>query len=131
MRALGQRIVATQSAEIQQMTAWLATWYPRQPRPAYRPMMRDLSASSGDDLDRAFLTDMIPHHMGAVMMSQRLLVSGAPVHPEITGSAATVRDTQRDEIVLMHGWLTSWFPAPAGPDGTSPGGMSSGGGWPR
>lgn len=132
MRALGQRIVDTQSAEVQRMTGWLATWYPQEPRPAYRPMMSDLSPLSGDDLDRTFLTEMMPHHMSAVMMSQHLLVSGAPLHPEIAAFAGTVRDTQRDEIVLMRSWLTSWFPT-TGPDAASPrrpvpGGMAPGGG---
>ena len=131
MQALGRRITETQNSEIRQMTGWLAGWYPQQPRPGYRPMMRDLSALSGDDLDRAFLTDMVPHHMSAVMMSQRLLVSGAPLHPEVGVFAGTVRDAQRDEIVLMRGWLTTWFPASTGPGGMGPGGMGPGGGWPR
>ncbi|HSK26823.1 MAG TPA: DUF305 domain-containing protein [Jiangellales bacterium] len=131
MRSLGERIVTTQSAEIQQMAGWLATWYPQQPPAVYDPMMRDLSTLTGDDLDRAFLTDMIPHHMEAVMMSQRLLVTGSAVHPEVAAFAGTVRDTQRDEIVLMRGWLTSWFPGAAGPGGMGPGGMHGPGGWPR
>lgn len=131
MRALGQRIVDTQRAEIRQMTGWLATWYPQQPRPEYRPMMRDLSAVSGDDLDRTFLEDMIPHHMSAVMMSQRVLIAGGALHPEVAVFAGTVRDAQRDEIVLMRGWLSSWFPTSTGPGGMGPGGMGPGGGWPR
>ena len=45
--------------------------------------------------------------------------------------AGTVRDAQRDEIVLMRGWLTTWFPASTGPGGMGPGGMGPGGGWPR
>jgi Domain of unknown function (DUF305) len=126
MQALGRRITEIQNSEIRQMTGWLAGWYPQQPRPGYRPMMRDLSAMSGDDLDRAFLTDMIPHHMRAVMMSQSLLVSGAPLHPQVGVFAGAVRDAQRDEIVLMRGWLTTWFPT-----STGPGGMGPGGGWPR
>jgi uncharacterized protein (DUF305 family) len=131
MRALGERIVTTQTAEIQQMAGWLATWYPEQPPGEHSPMMRDLSTLTGDDLDRAFLTDMIPHHMRAVMMSQRLLVSGAAVHPEVAAFAGTVRDSQRDEIVLMRGWLTSWFPGAAGPGGMGPDGMHGPAGWPR
>ena len=88
MQALGRRITETQNSEIRQMTGWPAGWYPQQPRPGYRPMMRDLSALSGDDLDRAFLTDMVPHHMSAVMMSRRLLVSGAPSTPRSACSPA-------------------------------------------
>jgi uncharacterized protein (DUF305 family) len=131
MQTLGRRIADTQRAEVRQMTDWLASWYPQQPPPGYRPMMTDLSTLSGDDLDRAFLTEMIPHHMSAVMMSQRLLVSGGALHPEVAAFAGTVRDTQRDEIVLMRGWLTDWFPNSTGPGGMGPGGMGPGGGWPR
>jgi len=74
MRAFGESIVETQSTQIEQMTAWLSDWYPEQSTTVdYRPMMRDLSGLSGDRLDRAFLQDMVGHHMAAVMMSQHLL----------------------------------------------------------
>lgn len=126
MRDLGRRIVTTQRAEIQQMAGWLAAWYPQEPRPGYRPMMADLSTLSGEDLDRTFLTDMIPHHMSAVMMSQRLLVAGPPPRPEIAGFARAVRDTQHDEITLMRGWLGSWFPTSVGPGTMGPGRMGPG-----
>ena len=70
MRAFGANIVLTQSAQIDQMTDWLAEWYPeRSTEVDYQPMMRDLSDLSGDRLDQAFLEDMVPHHMAAVMMS--------------------------------------------------------------
>ena len=77
MRAFGESIVATQSAQIEQMVIWLGDWYPDQDAAVdYQPMMRDLTGLSGDDLDRVFLQDMVGHHMAAVMMSQQLLVAG-------------------------------------------------------
>ncbi|WP_051581771.1 DUF305 domain-containing protein [Pseudonocardia acaciae] len=110
MRALGASIVATQTAEIAMMKGWLAAWYPgRSAEVAYRPMMRDLSELTGDALDQAFLRDMIPHHMTAVMMSQRLLTRGAIQHPEVTVFAARVRDAQHAEIFQMRGYLTGGF----------------------
>jgi uncharacterized protein (DUF305 family) len=75
----------------------------------YEPMMRDLSALSGDALDQAFLEDMIPHHMMAVMMSQQLLNARLVVHPEVAPFAASIRDTQRREIQMMSAWLREWF----------------------
>ena len=59
-------------------------------------MMRDLSGFSGDALDEAFLRDMIPHHMVAVMASQQLLVHGRVEHAEITDFAPGR---------LVRGWL--------------------------
>ena len=81
MRAFGADIVRTQSAQIDQMDAWLQRWYPDQPADTgYRPMMRNLSDLSGAALDRAFLRDMTIHHMAAVMMSQQLLARGLATH---------------------------------------------------
>ncbi|GAA5162167.1 hypothetical protein GCM10023321_47350 [Pseudonocardia eucalypti] len=110
MRALGESIVTTQSAEIGKMNAWLAQWYPGRPTTVdYRPMMRDLSGLTGDALDETFLRDMIPHHMAAVMMSQRMLVQGRAEHREVADFARTVRDTQHGEIFQMNGYLADWF----------------------
>jgi uncharacterized protein (DUF305 family) len=72
-------------------------------------MMRDLTGLRGDALDKAFLDDMIPHHMAAVMMSQQLLTGNLAEHPEVEPFARTIRDTQRAEIMQMHGWLADWF----------------------
>jgi uncharacterized protein (DUF305 family) len=89
--------------------AWLADRYPEQSTTVdYRPMMRDLSGLSGDRLDRAFLQDMISHHMAAVMMSQHLLWRGTD-HEEVAALAQSIRDDQHAEINQMQRWLTQWF----------------------
>lgn len=110
MRAFGESIVMTQSAQIQQMQAWLKEWYPEQAASLdYLPMMRDLSGLSGDRLDRAFLHDMLGHHMVAVMMSQHLLGRGDTDHDEVAQLARTIRDEQHAEIIQMQRWLARWF----------------------
>jgi uncharacterized protein (DUF305 family) len=112
MRAFGRDIVATQTAQIEQMQAWLADWYPgRSTDVDYQPMMRDLSGLSGDRLDRVFLQDMVGHHMAAVMMSQQLLVRGAAEHDQVSDLARTIRDEQHTEIFWMQDRLTDWFDA--------------------
>lgn len=112
MRAFGRDIVATQTAQIQQVQAWLADWYPgRSTEGDYQPMMRDLSGLSGDRLDRVFLQDMVGHHMAAVMMSQQLLVRGTAEHDQVSDLARTIRDEQHTEIFWMQDRLTDWFDA--------------------
>lgn len=108
MRAFGDAIVRTQSDQIRQMETWLRDWYPQQPAADYRPMMRDLSGLSGDELDRAFLRDMIGHHMAAVMMSQHLLRAGTE-HDDVARLARSIRDDQHAEILRMQRWLAEWF----------------------
>ena len=106
LRAFAASIVRTQSAEVAQMNAWLATWYPaRDTRVDYRPMMRDLTGLTGDALDKVFLEDMIPHHMMAVMMSQQLIMRNLAAHAAVGPFAANIRDTQRAEIQMMTAWL--------------------------
>ena len=110
LRAFAASIVETQSAQIDQMTAWLAQWYPgRSTDVDYQPMMRDLSGLSGDELDQAFLRDMIPHHMTAVMMSQQLLVRAVAEHERVNALAASIRREQHAEIFQMRQWLADWF----------------------
>ena len=110
MKDFARSIIETQSAQIEEMKADLARWYPgRDTRAEYTPMMRDLSQLAGDELDQAFLQDMIPHHGMAVMMSQQLLAGGLAEHPEVTDLATTIRDDQRAEIMMMMDWLRTWF----------------------
>jgi uncharacterized protein (DUF305 family) len=110
MRDFAVTIIETQTAEVVQMKAWLAAWYPgRDTAVHYEPMMRDLTGLSGDALDQAFLEDMIPHHMMAVMMSQQLLNARLVVHPDVAPFAARIRDTQHREIQMMAAWLRDWF----------------------
>ena len=110
MRAFGRTIVATQSAQIDQMQSWLATWYPgRSTDVDYHPMMRDLAGLSGDRLDRVFLQDMVGHHMAAVMMSQQLLACDTADHPQVAALARTIRDDQHTEIFQMRRWLHAWY----------------------
>lgn len=109
MREFAQSIIDVQTHEIQQMEEWLARWYPDRPaRADYQPMMGDYSGMSGGELDVAFLQDMIPHHMAAVMMSQQLLVGRLAEHDEVAGLARDIRDAQLREIRQMSDWLEDY-----------------------
>ena len=110
VRAFAAAIIETQSAEVDQMKSWLAAWYPgRDIRVVYQPMMRDLAGLTGNTLDRAFLSDMIPHHMVAVMMSQQFVMRNLAEHADVVPFAENIRDTQHAEIQMMSRWLRAWF----------------------
>ncbi len=109
IREFAEGIIRTQSTEITQMTTWLENWYPdRSHQVDYQPMMRDLDMLKGNVLDQAFLEDMIPHHMAAIMMSQQLLNRNLAEHEEVEILARSIRDSQRNEIHMMMRWLSSW-----------------------
>ena len=110
MKQFAEAIISTQSDEIEQMTIWLATWYPEKDHDIdYQPMMRNLEGLQGEELDRAFLEDMIPHHMEAIMMSQQLLFRGLAEHEEVAFLARDIRNNQRDEIHMMSNWMSRWY----------------------
>lgn len=110
MREFGAAIIKTQTAEVEQMEAWLNERYPgRDTSSDYQPMMGDLTELRGDELDQRFLETMIPHHMMAVMMSQQLVRAGLAEHDDVVPFAANIRDVQRQEIHQMSNWLEEWF----------------------
>jgi uncharacterized protein (DUF305 family) len=110
VRAFAAAIIETQSAEVDQMKSWLAAWYPgRDIGVVYQPMMRDLMGLTGSALDRAFLNDMIPHHMVAVMMSQQFVMRNLAEHADVIPFAGNIRDTQHAEIQMMSRWRRVWF----------------------
>lgn len=110
MREFAQDIIAVQSAEIDQMEAWLDEWYPDQTTNlTYVPMMRDLNQLEGEALDQVFLEDMIRHHMGAIMMSQQLVNHGLVEHQSVQPFAQNIANTQRQEIWQMQTWLQDWY----------------------
>lgn len=109
MREFAQSIIDVQTREIEQMEEWLVRWYPDRPaRADYQLMMGDYSGMSGNELDVAFLQDMIPHHMAAVMMSQQLLAGRLAEHDEVAGFARDIRDAQMREIRQMSNWLEDY-----------------------
>ena len=110
MKEFAEDIIRIQSEEIEQMTTWLAAWYPEKDHDIDRQIvMRDLENMEGEELDQAFLEDMIPHHMEAIMMSQQLISRGLAEHEEVISLARSIRDSQRDEIHMMRNWMSQWY----------------------
>jgi uncharacterized protein (DUF305 family) len=105
IRTLALNIIEAQETEIAMLKQWHLDWYGEEyvADDSYQPMMRDLSQLSGAPLDERFLQDMIPHHMGAIMMAQS--VRPYIEHQEITDMADTIMETQTAEIELMRNLL--------------------------
>ncbi len=71
-------------------------------------MMAGLEGKKGDELDKAFLEEMIVHHEGAVDMAQAILKDGK--HPELKTLAQNIVTAQTGEIAQMKSWLAAWYP---------------------
>lgn len=101
IKQLAENIIVAQEKEIAEMKEWYKTWYGEEYKDdgKYLPMMRDLSKLSGAELDKAFLQDMIMHHMGALMMARS--VKPYIEHEEMEKLTQDVLTTQSKEITQM------------------------------
>ncbi|MEN9341772.1 MAG: hypothetical protein RIQ54_28 [Candidatus Parcubacteria bacterium] len=72
-------------------------------------MTQGLVGKQGDEFDRAFLTEMIVHHEGAVTMARRALEQGH--REQVQSLARTIITSQSAEIQQMEKWLTDWYGA--------------------
>lgn len=102
IKGLATAIIAAQEKEIAAMKVWYQTWYKetyKEDTNNYQPMMRDLSSVNGAALDKIFLTDMVPHHMGAIAMAQSVIPHIE--NPEITDLTKAIIESQAAEIELM------------------------------
>lgn len=71
-------------------------------------MLANMRGKTGTDLEKAFITEMIPHHQGAVDMA-KMLLKDTTVRPELKAFAEAIIKAQEAEIGQMNGWLSAWF----------------------
>ncbi len=71
-------------------------------------MTSGLENKYGRDLEKAFLTEMIPHHEGAVAMA-RMVIKNPSADPEILKFAFDIINAQSKEIDMMRVWLETKY----------------------
>lgn len=70
-------------------------------------MMAGLEGKKGDEFDKAFLSEMIMHHEGAVEMAEAALSNAN--HKEIKDMAHAIITAQTSEISQMKDWQKNWY----------------------
>jgi len=129
LRSLGARISSSQSDEIKFMKRWLATRgeqiSPPMPEMPEMPgmdmsshsmalmpgmltpkQMEALKKAKGEEFDHLFLTGMIQHHNGALIMVKDLFdTAGAGQDADLFNFATDVDSGQRAEIRIMQTML--------------------------
>ncbi|WP_404386457.1 DUF305 domain-containing protein [Knoellia locipacati] len=112
---LARQIKAAQDPEIATMTRWLDEWQaPMSSDQGHEGHgggmmsggdMRELSAATGPKFDELWLTMMIEHHEGAVVMAQDVL--GTTANPEVETMARAIVKGQKEEIATMKSLLAT------------------------
>ena len=70
-------------------------------------MSADLKGKSGRDLEKAFITGMIPHHQGAVDMA-KVLLQDKTISPKFVKFANDIIKAQEGEIKMMNEWAKGY-----------------------
>lgn len=110
IKELAAAIITAQEDEIARMKAWRQQWYgsaatPAEPPAGHGGMGGDLTTA--EDVDRAFLEQMVEHHESAIDMADEALQRAE--HQEIKDLATSIRETQRAEIDRMRQWHEEWY----------------------
>jgi uncharacterized protein (DUF305 family) len=126
LRSLGARISSSQSDEIKFMQRWLAARgepvsmampgmpdmdmsgnpMPLMPGMLTPEQMAALRKAKGAEFDQLFLTGMIQHHNGALIMVKDLFdTAGAGQDADLFNFATDADNTQRAEIKIMQSML--------------------------
>jgi uncharacterized protein (DUF305 family) len=69
-------------------------------------MTTNLKAKTGDTFDKAFVSEMIVHHQGAIDMANLALANAN--HQEVKDLAKNIITAQTTEIQQMKDWQTQW-----------------------
>ena len=70
-------------------------------------MVNDLKDKTGKELEKAFISGMIPHHQGAVDMAKRLL-QDKTISTQLQKFANDIITAQEGEINMMNGLLKGY-----------------------
>jgi len=102
-------IVASQSAQIEQMQGWLDDWYGVSYAPEMSGMgsMKRLATLSGEKFEVTFMRSMIRHHWGALREAEDCLENAE--HPELLELCSEIYTAQLAEIEEMQSWLEDWY----------------------
>lgn len=92
VRAEAQKVVAAQQKEIALMSGWVRKWTGK----VYVPNTMPMVMTGNVNTDRWFLTEMIPHHQGAIDMSK--LVPTRSGSSEVKKLALNIIGAQTAEI---------------------------------
>ena len=69
-------------------------------------MTASLTGKTGDSFDRAFLSEMMAHHKGAISMA-RLALAHAK-HQQVKDLAKNIISSQTKEVAEMQKWQKDW-----------------------
>ena len=111
LKQLCEEMIATQSAEIEEMQNWLQDWYGVQHEPEMGPRdereLEILASWSGAEFEIEFMQMMIRHHAIAVVRAANCVRRAE--HEELIEMCHHMMEAQLEEIRTMLTLLCEWY----------------------
>jgi uncharacterized protein (DUF305 family) len=116
LKAMAEQIIATQTAEIRRMRAWLKRWYGKSVDPMMghghmgheMAQMEELARSTTPaEFEVRFMALMTMHHTQALERARA--VRDRPIHAKTRALTADIIAAQQREIDQMRAWLVAWY----------------------
>ncbi len=107
--SFANNVIIDQNKEIAEMKLWYKQWYNLEytTNNSYMAMMGGMKGKTGTDLDKAYISGMIDHHKGAVLMAKKVFPISEKL--EIRTLANNVVNNQNKEISTLENWLLSKY----------------------
>lgn len=83
-----------------------ATTFEKSADTSMQAMSSNLASKTGDEFDKAFLSEMIIHHQGAIDMAK--MAEKQANHREIKNLSKDIITAQENEIQEMKQWQMDW-----------------------
>lgn len=119
LKTMANDIINTQSSEVSRMLAYQQAWgYPASSgdmmvdhssmgmQEEMANMTKQLEGKTGDEFDKAFVSQMIAHHTSAIDMAKPAAKNA--YHPEVKALASEIITAQTKEIAQMKQWQKDW-----------------------
>ncbi|MHB1865061.1 MAG: DUF305 domain-containing protein [Candidatus Saccharimonadales bacterium] len=117
LKDMANNIIAAQTSEIAQMQSWQKAWgyttndsttasAVNEMQSGMDNMMAQLNGKTGDDFDKAFLTQMMMHHQEAIDMAKPAGTNAS--HEDVKTIASNIITAQTKEVSQMMGWQAQW-----------------------
>jgi uncharacterized protein (DUF305 family) len=111
LKTAADKIVSTQTAEIDRMQSWLKAWYGRKASTEMghgdMEQMAMLEQATGAEFEVRFLAMMSVHHTQALERAR--VVRSARIHPATRRLTGDIIRAQRREIAQFEEWLVAWY----------------------